>query len=140
MITLISKECIGQCSVSRKRKHLVDEVEVFEGLTKRPRYLTSSDTILGPNKQKFTELSDAIDAKAIQEIWCQLDLLMNSMSASTELSDSYRLLTDCIETVNVMNKMDPVIQLSNGTLRSHRPPIRKQLAYFVEDKFYFEKI
>ena len=140
MITLISKECIGQCSVSRKRKHLVDEVEVFESLTKRPRYLTSNDTILGPNKQKFTELSDSIDAKAIQDIWCQLDLLMDSMSASTELSDSYRLLTDCIETVNVMNKMDPVIQLSNGTLRSHRPPIRKQLAYFVEDKFYFEKI
>ena len=140
MINFISKVCIGQCTVSKKRKHLVDEVEVFESVTKRPRYLTSDDTVLGVNKQKFTELSDAIDAKAIQEIWCQLDLLMKSMSASTEPSDSYRLLTDCIETVNVLNKMDPLIQLSNGTLRSHRPPIRKQLAYFVEDKFYFEKI
>ena len=140
MIKLISTECIGQCTISRKRKHLVDEVEVIESVTKRPRYLTSNDTVLCDNKQKFTELSDAIGAKSIQEIWCQLDLLMKSMSESTELSDSYRLLTDCIETVNVLNNMDPLIQLSNGTLRSHRPPIRKQLAYFVEDKFYFEKI
>ena len=140
MIKLISTECIGQCTISRKRKHLVDEVEVIESVTKIPRYLTSNDNVLCDNKQKFTELSDAIGAKSIQEIWCQLDLLMKSMSESTELSDSYRLLTDCIETVNVLNKMDPLIQLSNGTLRSHRPPIRKQLAYFVEDKFYFENI
>ena len=139
MIKLISTECIGQCPVSRKRKHLVDEVEVLESVTKRPRHLTSNDTVLCSNKQKFAEQSDAIDAKSIQEIWCQLDLLMKSMSESTELSDSYRLLTDCIETVNVQNKMDPLIQLSNGTLRSHRPPVRKQLAYFVEDKFYFER-
>ena len=140
MISLITKECIGQCAVSRKRKHLVDEVEVFESVTKRPRHLTANDAALGTNKQKFAELSGDIDAKSIQEIWCQLDLLMKSMSASSELSDSYRLLGDCIETVNVLNTMDPLIHLSNGTLRSHRPPIRKQLAYFVEDKFYFEKI
>ena len=140
MIQLISKECIGQCVISRKRKRLVDEVEGFESVTKRRRYLISDESVLCANDQIFTELSDSVDVKSITDIWCQLDLLMKSMSDSTELCDSYKLLTDCIETVNVLKKMDPLIQLSNGTLRCHRPPIRKQLAYFVEDKFYFEKI
>ena len=140
MIQLISKECIGQCVISRKRKRLVDEVEGFESVTKRPRHLISDESVLCANDQIFTELSDSVDVKSITDIWCQLDLLMKSMSDSTELCDSYKLLTDCIETVNVLKKMDPLIQLSNGTLRCHRPPIRKQLAYFVEDKFYFEKI
>lgn len=140
MIQNIFQECIGQCITSKKRKRLVDEVEVFECITKRPRHCTSNISELGPNDQIHTKLSNAIEADAITEVWCQLDLLMKSMSDSTELSDSYRLLMDCIETVNVLNNMDPLIQLSNGTLRSHRPPVRKQLAYFVEDKFYFEKI
>ena len=140
MIELISQECIGQCIISKKRKRLVDEVEVFESISKRPRHWISNEAELDANDQIFTKLSDALDAKAITAIWCQLDLLMKSMSSSTELSDSYMLLTDCIETVNVLNNMDPLIQLSNGTLRCHRPPIRKQLAYFVEDKFYFEKM
>ena len=140
MIQNISQECIGQCIISKKRKRLLDEVEVFEGITKRPRHWNPDGAELDATNQIFTEMSDTIDPKAITEIWCHLDLLMKSMSDSTELSDSYGLLTDCIKTVNVLNNMDPLIQLSNGTLRSHRPPIRKQMAYFVEDKFYFERI
>ncbi len=140
MIQNISQECIGQCIISKKRKRLLDEVEVFEGITKRPRHWNPDGAELDATNQIFTEMSDTIDPKAITEIWCHLDLLMKSMSDSTELSDSYGLLTYCIKTVNVLNNMDPLIQLSNRTLRSHRPPIRKQMAYFVEDKFYFERI
>ena len=138
MISLISQECIGQCGISKKRKRLAEEVEVFESITKRPRHWISNED--GSTEQLFTTFSSVIDVKAISEIWGQLDLFIKSMSDSVEISDSYRLLTDCIETVNVLNNMDPLVQLSNGTLRSHRPPIRKQLAYFVEDRFYFEKI
>ena len=138
MIKLLSKECIGQCGISKKRKRLADEVEGFESTIKRPRHWISNET--GSKEQIFTKFADTIDVKTISEIWGQLDLLIKTMSDSVEISDSYRLLTDCIETVNVLNNMDPLIQMSNGTLRSHRPPVRKQLAYFVEDKFYFEKI
>ena len=90
MIKLISPECISQCIISKKRKRLVDEVEVFESVTKRPRHWISNEAELDANAQIFTELSDALDAKAITEIWCQLDLLMKSMSDSTELSDYIR--------------------------------------------------
>ena len=140
MIKPIFKECIGQCTISKKRKRFVDEIEIIENSNKRQRICSSHTNISSPHAQIITELSDSIDSKAITEFWCQLDSLMNVMSSSLELADSYRLLTDCIETVNDLNKMDPIIQLSNGTYRLHRPPIRKQLAYFVEDKFYFEKI
>ena len=68
MIKLISKECIGQCAISRKRKRLVDEVEVFESVTKRPRNLISNEPVLGGNEQIFSNLSEAIDGNAIQDI------------------------------------------------------------------------
>ena len=90
MIKLISPQLIGQCIISKKRKRLVGEVEVFESVTKGPRHWISNETELDANDHIFTELSDALDAKAITEIWCQLDLLMKSMSDSTELSDYIR--------------------------------------------------
>ena len=90
MIELISQEFIGQCIISKKTKRLVGEVEVFESVTKGPRHWISNETELDANDHIFTELSDALDAKAITEIWCQLDLLMKSMSDSTELSDYIR--------------------------------------------------
>ncbi len=56
MIQNISQECIGQYIISKKRKRLLDEVEVFEGITKRPGHWNPDGAELDATNQIFTEM------------------------------------------------------------------------------------
>ena len=72
----------------------------------------------------------------------QFEILMKGLpsSCSEQDLDCYALLRDCFMAVKDQVNMEPQVRMNSETSRSSRPPVRDQSAYFVDKKFYFERV
>ena len=129
---------------SKKRKHSIDEVDEIEGDIKRSRCCTLNDNSSIEIEELFMSFSVIVGNSCLTSIGEQFETMMKGLPSPCSeqgRSDCYALLRDCFLAVKDLDNLDPLERLNSETSsRSSRPPVRDQSAYFVDKKFYFERV
>ncbi|CAL4165733.1 unnamed protein product [Meganyctiphanes norvegica] len=70
---------------------------------------------------------------------------MNSMMSSLKhflngAQDCHGLLEECLQAVRVVDGMDNLVRSHDGKPKSTRKPLTDHNAYYIDNKFFFEKL
>ena len=127
--------------ISKKRKHSISGDDEIEGNTKRSRFCEQNDN--GSSEELFLSFSNIGVNGSLTAYGEEFETVVKALQSSCSeqgSSDCYALLRNCLEAVKDLDNKDPQVRLESESSRSSRPPVRDQLAYYVDKKFYFERI